>query len=213
MEVCFSSFKFVLKCFTDEIFNAIEGDAQMIAPVIRVLEAGQTNVWLGYNDTLMDVVYVGHVAEAHNLCAKGLLLGISDPKAPKVDGESFNITDDEPHFPLTFFRKYWALAGDETPLEKIWYVSPKVTMWMAHVAEWWTWGVTFGKKRPLQLKVERMEFVVNTRTYSIQKIRERLGFKPWVNQPFKNQDEAVKGALEWVLPHPHRKLSEQKRKN
>ena len=146
----------------------------------------------------MDVVYVGHVAEAHLLVAKGLLVGLVSPSAPKIDGEAFNITDDEPHFPLTFFRKYWMYAGDKTPLSKVWYINPTVALWMAHVAEWWVWGTSWGKKRPRDLKVERMEFVIFPRTYSIAKIRERCGYVPWVNQVHKSQDEAIKSALEWV---------------
>jgi sterol-4alpha-carboxylate 3-dehydrogenase (decarboxylating) len=66
----------------------------------------------------MDVVYVGHVAIAEVQAAKGLLQEIIDSKAAKVSGEAFNITDDQPSPPLNFFRKYWALAGDETPLNK-----------------------------------------------------------------------------------------------
>ena len=170
----------------------------MIVPVIRALEAQQTNIWMGYNDILMDVVYVGHVAEAEVLVAKGFLRGITDPTAPKVDGEAFNITDDEPHYPLYFFRNYWSLAGDKTPLSKIWYVNPRIAMFLAHAAEWWTWCTTCGKKRPMQSKFGQMEFVVYKRTYSIQNIRERLGFQPWVNQLHKNQDEAVKHAVAWV---------------
>lgn len=83
-----------------------EGDHQMVEPTIRALEDGVQNIWPGYNDAWMDVVYVGHVSRLQILACKGLLAGLTDPNAPKVDGEAFNITDDEPAHPLDFFRKY-----------------------------------------------------------------------------------------------------------
>jgi sterol-4alpha-carboxylate 3-dehydrogenase (decarboxylating) len=107
----------------------------MVAPVIKVLEDGQTNIWMGYNDIDMDVVYVGHVAKAEVLAALGLLRRHVDPTAPKIDGEAFNITDDQPAPPWTFFRKYWVLAGDKTPLSNIWMIPPFTVMIMAYVAE------------------------------------------------------------------------------
>ena len=44
-----------------------------------------------------------------------------------------------------------------------------------------------------------MEFVLKTRTYSIKKARERLGFVPWHNQNWISQEEAVKGSVRLYL--------------
>ncbi|OWP05231.1 hypothetical protein B2J93_7973 [Marssonina coronariae] len=181
-----------------------EGDGQMIGPVIKALENGNTGVWMGYNDIEMDVVYVGHVAIAHILAAKGMITEISDPHATKISGEAFNITDDQPSPPLTFFRKYWALAGDERPLNTVWYIPPPMVLILAHMAEWFVWATTWGKLRPQDLILERMEFILYTRTYSVKKARERLGFVPWKDQPYANQDAAVKGAVEsYLSPEYH----------
>lgn len=107
----------------------------MVPTVIKVLEDGQTNIWMGYNDIDMDVVYVGHVAKAEVQAALGLLRCHVDPTAPRIDGQAFNITDDEVSRPWTFFRKYWLLAGDKTPLNRVWKIPPPLVMLMAHVAE------------------------------------------------------------------------------
>lgn len=171
-----------------------EGDQQMIGNTIDVLKEGQTNVWLGYNDIEMDVVYVGHVARAEVLAAKALLAGITDPTAPKCDGEAFNITDDKPSPPWTFFRMIWEFAGDNTPMSSVWMIPPWFVLFMTEFAEWWTWIFSFGKLRPKLLIRERMEFVLYTRTYSIQKARERLGYSPWVDQK-----TAVKRSVDWYL--------------
>ena len=171
-----------------------EGDQQMIGNTMDVLKKGQTNVWMGYNDVEMDVVYIGHVARAEVLAAKGLLAGMTDQNAPKVDGEAFNITDDHPYPPWTFFRMIWQAAGDKTPLSSVWMMPPWLVIFMTTFAEWWTWIFSFGRLRPTLLVKERMEFVLYTRTYSIQKARDRLGFHPWVDQA-----EAVKKSVEWYL--------------
>jgi hemerythrin-like domain-containing protein len=44
-----------------------------------------------------------------------------------------------------------------------------------------------------------MEFVIYTRTYSIKKARELLGFKPWVDQPWQSQLEAINGSVALYL--------------
>ncbi|KAI9051962.1 hypothetical protein LZ554_004217 [Drepanopeziza brunnea f. sp. 'monogermtubi'] len=181
-----------------------EGDGQMVGPVIQALEDGYTGMWTGYNDAEMDVVYVGHVAIAHLLAAKGMLAEMSDPKAIKISGEAFNITDDEPHHPLDFFRMFWATAGHDRPFEEIIYIPPQIVMAMAHFAEWLVWATSKGKLRPKALLVERMEFVLYTRTYSIEKARSMLGFIPWKDQPYVNQIEAIKGSVaHYLLPENH----------
>ena len=171
----------------------------MIIPTLEVYKNGQTRFWMGYNDIDMDVVYVGHVARAELLCAHGLLEGINDPSAPKIDGEAFNITDDEPSPPWSFFRMYWMAAGDTTPLSSIWMFPPWFALWLTIIAEFLTWAVSCGKKRPLVLKKEQIEFALYTRTYDITKARERLGFKPWVDQPYKNRQAAVQGSVDFYL--------------
>ncbi|KAH0536020.1 hypothetical protein FGG08_007087 [Glutinoglossum americanum] len=171
-----------------------EGDRQMIGNTLNVLKNGQTNIWMGYNDIEMDVVYVGHVAKAEVLAARGLLAGITNPKAPKVDGEAFNITDDHPYPPWTFFRMIWTAAGDKTPLSSVWMIPPWLVMFMTNAAEWFTWAFSWGRLRPKLLIKERMEFVLYTRTYSVQKARDRLGYKPLVDTV-----EAVRRSVEWFL--------------
>lgn len=183
-----------------------EGDRQMIGNTIDVLKNGQTNIWLGYNDIEMDVVYVGHVAKAEVLASHGLLAGIADPDAPKVDGEAFNITDDHPFPPWTFFRMIWTAAGDATPLSAVWMIPPLLVVLMTDLAEWFVWAFSWGKHRPKLLIKERMEFILYTRTYSIQKARERLGFKPW-----ENAEQAVKRSVEWYMKeHGHNSVVDKK---
>jgi sterol-4alpha-carboxylate 3-dehydrogenase (decarboxylating) len=172
-----------------------EGDQQMIHNLLQVLRRSQQTVWLGDNTALMDSVYVGSVARAHLLAAHGLLAGIADPAgSPKVEGEAFNITDDAPMQPWHFFRLFWIEMGDTTPLSKVWIVPSWLALLMSEVAEWWTWVFSFGRFRPKVLIKERIEFLLYTRTYSISKARERLGY-----QPMLSMSEAVRRATKWAL--------------
>lgn len=98
------------------------------------------------------MVYVGHVARVELLAAHGLLAGIADESAPKVDGQAFNVTDDEPHPPWTFFKMYWTAAGDKTPLSSVIHFPPWLVMFLANSAEFITWSTSFGKLRPKLLK-------------------------------------------------------------
>jgi len=186
-----------------------EGDRQMVGNLLNVLREGQQTVWLGDNTALMDSVYVGSVARAHILAAKGLLAGIladgaSGRPVPKVDGEAFNITDDAPLQPWTFFRLFWIEMGDTTPLSKVWIIPSWVALLMSEVAEWWTWCFSFGRLRPKVLIKERIEFLLYTRTYDIRKARERLGYSPAISM-----GEAVRRAVKWALhewPEPSKSL-------
>lgn len=171
-----------------------EGDWQMTRDVLDVLDRGEQNVFIGPNTILMDSVYVGNVADAHLLAAHGLLAGAEDPSLPKVDGEAFNITDDTPIQPFTFFRKFWTEAGDRTPIEKCWIIPVWLALLMADVAEFFVWAFSGGKKRPHSLNKEKLEFAVYTRTYSIEKAKARLGYKPRVDMK-----EAIRRAVAWGL--------------
>jgi sterol-4alpha-carboxylate 3-dehydrogenase (decarboxylating) len=51
---------------------------------------------------------------------------------------------------------------------------------MIAIAEWFTWIISLGTRRPKLLTKERIEFVLYTRTYSIKKARERLGYSPFM---------------------------------
>ena len=180
-----------------------DGDKQMMVPTLDVYRWCGTNFYMGSNKAWMDVVYAGHVAKAEILAAHGLLAGISDPDAPKVDGEAFNVTDDQPWHPWDFFTVFWVAAGDSGSKQFIVKIPHSIVMFMANFAELWTWTVSFGKRRPEFMKKERMEFVLLTRTYNIDKIKERLGFVPWVDQRYQGQAEAVKGTVaNYVAEHP-----------
>lgn len=167
-----------------------ERDTQMIPGVLAVLRAKKTNFQVGNNTNLYDSIYVGNATPAHILAAKAILRN-----EPKVDGEAFFITDDNPVPFWDFQRKIWAAAGDKTPLTKIVVIPAWLVMCIATVVEYLYWICTLGQKLPPKtMRRSVLRYTVTNRTFCIKKAKERLGYKPVVNT-----DVGIKRGVKWAL--------------
>lgn len=72
-------------------------DTQFTQGILQTLHRQRgTSIQFGDNTNLFDWVHAGNAAFTHVLVAKALLLGMTDPQAPKVDGKAFFTTDDPP---------------------------------------------------------------------------------------------------------------------
>lgn len=177
-------------------------DGQMMPPVLKIAGTMQRFFWFGDNTNDMDVVYVGNVAKAQVLAAHALLAQSVDASHPRVDGQAFNITDDQPANPWTFFGLMWSAAGDK-PIKRAIKLPHSVSKLMALGAEYGTLVLSRGKRRPKVLTIERVEFCIYTRTYSIEKAKKLLGFKPWADQPYSDQVSAVRATVaNYMRQHP-----------
>jgi sterol-4alpha-carboxylate 3-dehydrogenase (decarboxylating) len=77
---------------------------------------------MGKGENVYDFIYVGNLADAHILAAYHLLSAYDKPSPPaesKVDGECFNITNDERVLFWDFMRKVAAAAGYPVKKEEI----------------------------------------------------------------------------------------------
>ncbi|MCJ1310741.1 erg26, C-3 sterol dehydrogenase [Agyrium rufum] len=149
------------------------------------------------NSKYTDYTYVSNVADAHVLAAKALFDGAisSNPHGPKVDGEAFFITNDEPWLYWDFIRKVWACAGYETPLNKVWVIPNSVALGICSIAEWYIWITSCGRRRPKKLVRHQIENgCCMTRTLCIDKAKERLGYRPRIGL-----EEGIKKGVEWAL--------------
>ncbi|KAI9758224.1 MAG: erg26, C-3 sterol dehydrogenase [Lichina confinis] len=159
-----------------------EGEYQVIPPILAALKRGQTNVQMGSSTTRFDMVDVENVADAHVLAAKALLAD-TDPEAgaPKVDGEAFFITNDDPWLYWDFVSRVWAEAGHEAPPgQRVWVIPNRAALAMASAAEWIVWLTSFGRRRPKQLARNLIEYCCVNKTFSGQKAKDRLGYVPRV---------------------------------
>ena len=176
-----------------------EGDTQVIPALLDGLKMGMARIQLGNGASKFDFVYAGNVADACVCCAEAMAREeLSEkqnvlPAPPKVGGEAFFITNDEPIKFWGFARLVWRLAGDHTPSDKIIVVPMWITFFLASVSEWVVWLLSAGTKRPEKFNRSQMENCSLDRTFSIEKARKRLLWEPRVGL-----DEAARRGVEWV---------------
>lgn len=148
---------------------------------------------MGDNTNLYDSIYVDDAALAHLMAAKALLR--DKTSGPKVEGEAFFITDDNPMPFWDFQRKIWAAAGDKTPLTKVIIIPAWVGILMATVVENMFWIFTLGQKLPPKtMRRNVLRYTFTNRTFSIKKAQERLGYKPLVDT-----DVGIQRGVKWAL--------------
>jgi sterol-4alpha-carboxylate 3-dehydrogenase (decarboxylating) len=172
-----------------------ERDSQIIPVLMKMMREGKHRIQIGDNTAKSDRTSDENAALAHVLAAKALLAKINDPTAdqPKVDGEAFFITDGRAMPMWDFARLIWRAAGDHTPPEQIRVIPAWFILNLASLTEWVYWIFTLGYKRPTTFRRVLLETTCVERTFSIEKAKERLGYKP-----IDNMDDAIRRGFEYV---------------
>ena len=172
-----------------------ERDSQAIPGMMQVLKSGKQRIQIGDNTPKSDRTSGENAALAHVLAAKALLAKINDPTVdrPKVDGEAFFITDGRPMPMWDFARMVWRAAGDHTPPEQITVIPAWFILNLASLTEWAYWIFTLGYKKPLTFRRALLEPTCVERTFSIEKAKERLGYRP-----MDNMEDAIKRGVLYV---------------
>jgi sterol-4alpha-carboxylate 3-dehydrogenase (decarboxylating) len=88
-------------------------DRASIPGALSALQRGQTNFQLGDGSNMWDFCSTENAAEAHILLGKAPLSESGVAGSARVDGEAFNIMDDDPHLFWDFARSIWKFAGHE----------------------------------------------------------------------------------------------------
>lgn len=177
-----------------------EGDVQQLPNMLKVYYDGKTKFQLGDNSKWFDFVYVGNVAHAHILAVTKLLSLDNTParhaldaetQEERVDGEAFIATNDDPYHFWDYARAVWAAAGDTSNASDAWVIPESVALTIASLAEWIFWLLFWGKKQP-SLTRQKIKFSCMNRTFRIDKIKTRLGYKPrW------SVREGIKRGVDW----------------
>ncbi|KAN0105841.1 NAD(P)-binding protein [Hyaloscypha variabilis] len=172
-----------------------ERDSQMIPAMMKMMKEGKHRIQIGDNTAKSDRTSSENAALAHVLAAKALLAKINDPETerPKVDGEAFFITDGRPMPTWDFARLVWRAAGDHTPPEQIKVIPAWFILNLASLTEWAYWVCTLGYMKPVSFRRALIETTCVERTFSIEKARQRLGYRP-----LDNMDDAVKRGVLFV---------------
>ena len=189
-----------------------EGDVQVTPPMLEMYLTSKHFWQLGDNTNMFDWTYVSNCAHAHVLAAKALwqTLGMSGPPLDyeRVDGEAFIVTNDETAPFWNFPHLIWRAAGWKGSPGDAWVIPRGPGLVIATIIEWLVWIFTLGM-REAQFKREAVNFSSMTRTFNIDKAKQRLGYRPIVNM-----EDGVKRTTEWLLKDPERqkKLPASKKK-
>ena len=163
----------------------------LIPAQLDALAQKKTNVQLGNNKNLLDLISAKNCAEAH-LLAMYALLDASMAKG-KVDGEAFNITDENAMPFWDISRIIWRTGGDTTELKDVKVIPGWLATAMASVAEL-AYGILFFSTKSPELNRHVVNFCTSTYTYDITKARNILGYNP-----DKKTEQVLKEATEWEM--------------
>ncbi|KAF3767737.1 NAD(P)-binding protein [Cryphonectria parasitica EP155] len=173
-----------------------ERDTITFGKIVANARKGNGKVQFGPGKNLYDFVYASNCADAHILAAKALLRAYGRPPPAsdmRVDGESFNITNEEP-IPVWYFQRAIAASvGLPVKTEEIKTIPVWVAYLMATIAEWVTWIRSFGRDQPIITR-EAVRLTVIERTLSGEKIKRVLGYKPKVTM-----DEGLARTGKWFV--------------
>ena len=159
-----------------------EGVATVKA-LVEAAAAGRYRFQMGDGKNLFDWTYIGNVVDAHLLAAEALLQESCTtniiPDEKRVNGEGFVITNDEPMPFWDYLRGLGAAAGYPTDPSSVRKIPRSFGFIIGAIAEWVVWAMSLGRKKST---ISRMtiRYSTMTRTYRIDKIKRRLGYKPRV---------------------------------
>lgn len=173
-----------------------EGDNVTTTNLTRQAVTGKTRFVIGDGKPIFDTCYVENCAFAQVLAAQTLIKASSAPPLPekkRVEGEAFFVTDDQ-HVPFWGFRRMIAeVAGCPVKEEEVKYLPRWLMMAWAWLTEWGYWIFTLGTKQST-IPVFAVRITTMDRTICIDKIKERLGYKPKFTMA-----EGLAKAISWRL--------------
>ncbi|KAK8012839.1 hypothetical protein PG991_010214 [Apiospora marii] len=161
-------------------------------------------IQLGPGTNLVSVASAANVARAHLLAAKALL----DPSRVKngvVAGESFNITDGRPvAFWNEHVRAAWkearGLDDDASLLRQVIVVPGWIYRLIAWIARLLVRTLTLGTvSPPAAVSEQGVLYALGEHTYSVEKLRGRLGF-----EPVRDHERVMRQAVRWELDRRRR---------
>jgi sterol-4alpha-carboxylate 3-dehydrogenase (decarboxylating) len=154
-------------------------DPGFFSNIVNVVKNGQAKYRFG-GENMFDFIYVGNACHAHLLAARALLAAHGAaplPAAERVEGEAFNVTNDEhiPFWDLTV--KTSNLLGSPLSHDELVAIPKAVALLIGFVAEWMVWLFSFGQ-RQAKVSVAAVQYTYLTHTMDINKAKARLGYKP-----------------------------------
>lgn len=168
-------------------------DYTQMGKIVESVRSGKARYQIGDGKNLYSFTYVTNTCDVHLLAALALLREYgkrpprpdseegtgSDGADDRVDGQAFNVTNDEDWLFWEYQRGVAAAIGMPVKKEEIVVVPFWVAITMAWLAEWVIWLVTLGRGEA-KITWEAMYYVAHHRTLKCEKAKKVLGYKPRV---------------------------------
>lgn len=160
-----------------------ERQSQGLVEILDACERTKPLIQVGSGKNVMEVMSAENSALGHVLVAKALL---KDPQPAnedmKVAGEAFNISDGTPVPFWHHVRVIWGVSRGSDALKNVTILPAWVMIAVVFIMEWVLWLFTLDTvKPPMALRRTSLEYCIYSHTYSIEKARKRLGFRPVVD--------------------------------
>lgn len=180
-----------------------EHDIGALGKMVAVALQGRSRFQMGNGRNLYDFVYVGNLADAHLLAARALLAAWGHPRPTDpdslVDGECFNITNDDRWLFWDFQRAISALTGHPVRPEDIVVIPKWLGLTMGFMSEWFVWTISGGTRTPNMTR-EGIRFSTMIRTLNTDKIKRVLGYRPKVGM-----QEGLERSVRWFMEEGEKK--------
>jgi sterol-4alpha-carboxylate 3-dehydrogenase (decarboxylating) len=161
---------------------------------------------LGENDNLFDCTYVGNVAYGILCAAHALQETVSRRSEGKsgvldmerIDGEAFNVTNNEPAYFWDNVRFLWSRYGRDVNIDKVWTLPES---WAVTAG----WGAEMFSKltgRKGRFNGQTARYSCMTRYFSCEKLKRRTGYEPIVSV-----EEAFERTVRW-----YKEIEEEERR-
>ncbi|OXV05601.1 hypothetical protein Egran_06631 [Elaphomyces granulatus] len=180
-----------------------EHDIGALGKMVAVALQGRSRFQMGNGHNLYDFVYVGNLADAHLLAARTLLAAWGHPRPTDpnslVDGECFNITNDDRWLFWDFQRAISALTGHPIRPEDIVVIPKWAGLTMGFMSEWFVWAISRGTRTPNMTR-EGIRFSTMIRTLNTDKAKRVLGYRPKVGM-----QEGLERSVRWFMEEGEKK--------
>ncbi|OKL60191.1 hypothetical protein UA08_04919 [Talaromyces atroroseus] len=187
----------VLTCAIRPCLVFGEHDVGALGKMIAVARKGMSRFQMGNGKNPYDFVYAGNLADAHLLAAHALLDAWGKPRPTdptvRVDGECFNISNDDPWFFWDFQRAVASETGNPVRPEDIVAIPTWLGLAMGLVSEWVVWAISRGTRTPNMTR-EGIRFSTLIRTHNITKAKRVLGYRPKVGM-----QEGIQRSVRWFM--------------
>ena len=174
-----------------------ERDRHFLAKILAVAQSGRTKFQMGAGKNEFDYVYIGNLADAQVLAAERLLDAWGKPvpreQGQRIDGENFNVTNNERVLFWKFNRSVAAAAGHPVAPKDIVVIPVILGLLIGWVSEWIVWVLSRGARQPNMTR-EGIRFSTMTRTLNGEKAVRVLGYEPRVSM-----EEGIERSVKWFL--------------